>query len=82
MPIVTLSAKGQIVLPRDIRDALGLMEGDRVEVTLKGNQLILSPLSAFSQKNWRDWRGCLAGTQALREHLAEHADEVRRERVP
>ena len=82
MPIVTLSAKGQIVLPRPIRDALGLREGDRVNVTLKEDHLILSPLSTSSHKDWRHWRGCLAGTQALKEHLAEHADEVRRERVP
>ena len=82
MPIVTLSAKGQIVLPCAIQETLGLREGDRINVTLKGDHLILSPLSASFEKDWRHWRGCLAGTQALKEHLAEHADEVRRERLP
>ncbi len=31
---------------------------------------------------WERWRGKLSGTDALAEHLAEHATEVEHERVP
>ena len=82
MPEVTLSSKGQIVLPRDLREALGLNEGDRVTVTLEDDHITLRPIRSSPPHNWRQWRGCLAGTNALQDHIAEHADEVQRERLP
>ena len=82
MSVVMVSAQGQIVLPQDVRRALGLYEGDRLGVILQENRLVLTPLVSSSQRGWRRWRGSLAGTRALQEHLAEHADEVRRERLP
>ena len=42
MAIVTLSSKGQIVLPREVRKALGARKGDRFVVTLEGEQVILT----------------------------------------
>lgn len=33
--IVTLSSKGQFTLPADVRTALGLKQGDRLEVSLE-----------------------------------------------
>ncbi len=83
MPVVTLSTKGQIVLPREIRQALDLQKGDKLVVTLEeGNRLVLIPLPLTRAQNWRRWRGRLAGTPAIEEHLAEHAQEVNRERLP
>jgi AbrB family looped-hinge helix DNA binding protein len=81
MPIVTLSSKGQIVLPSEIRQALGLQQGDRLNIALEGDHLVLTRLRPVPEQNWQRWRGCLAGTWALQEHLAEHADEVGRERL-
>jgi AbrB family looped-hinge helix DNA binding protein len=83
MSVVTLSTKGQIVLPREIRQALGLQKGDKLRVTLEeGNRLVLTSLPSTRAQSWRRWRGQLAGTPALEEHLAEHAQEVSRERLP
>lgn len=82
MAIVTMSPKGQIVLPREMRKALGLREGSRVRITQKGHQLIISSLASAPNQDWRIWRGRLAGTQALKDHLSEHAEEVERERLP
>lgn len=78
---VTLSSKGQIVLPQGIRRILGLQEGDKLEVSLKDQTVLLTPLPAERATGWQRWRGELADTDALAEHLAEHAAEVERERV-
>ena len=82
MLTVTLSSKGQIVLPQDIRRMLGLQEGDKLAVSLKDRTVSLTPLPAERAADWQRWRGELAGTNALAEHVAEHAQEVERERLP
>ncbi|HID63648.1 MAG TPA: AbrB/MazE/SpoVT family DNA-binding domain-containing protein [Anaerolineae bacterium] len=83
MPVVTLSSKGQIVLPKEIRQALGLRKGDRLRVTQEGDHIILTPyVRVSSSEAWRRWRGCLTGIQALQSHIAEHAEEIRHERLP
>lgn len=82
MPEIAVSSKGQIVLPKEVREALGLREGDRVSVEIEGDHVTLRPIQARSLGDWRRWRGRLAGTHALQDHIAEHADEVSNERLP
>ena len=82
MPEVTVSSKGQIVLPRNLRDALGLNEGARVNVTLEDDHIIIRRVESHAKQDWRRWRGCLKGTKALQEHIAEHAEEIEYERMP
>ncbi len=82
MPVVTLSSKGQIVLPHEIRQALGLQKGDRLRVTLEDDRLVLTRVPLARKQNWQHWRGCLSGTQALQEHMAQHTEEVEREHLP
>lgn len=82
MPEVTLSSKGQIVVPKEIREKLGLNEGDRLSITLEIDHIALRPSPGSDQQGWKKWRGRLRGTKALKEHLTEHADEVRREHLP
>ena len=82
MAEVTVSSKGQIVLPRNLREALGLNEGDRVSVGLEDDHITIRPIRRSSSRNWRQWRGCLSGTNALQDHVGEHAVEVQRERLP
>lgn len=38
---IKLSAKNQIVLPREIRDALGVKAGDRLLIVSRGDTVIL-----------------------------------------
>jgi AbrB family looped-hinge helix DNA binding protein len=79
MPVVTVSSTGQIMLPQVLRQALGLQEGDQLEVTIDGDCLVLTRVSSVPAQPWQRWRGRLDGTQALQAHVADHEDEVRRE---
>lgn len=70
MSTVTVSSRGQIVLPKRIRDELSIHEGDRMEIRRDGNRIVLDPAARHpKEKNWRAWRGTLAGTTALEDHL-------------
>jgi antitoxin PrlF len=47
-PSSTISSKGQITVPQEIRSRLGLSAGDRVEFVLEGDRTILRPLRPAS----------------------------------
>ena len=44
MTSISLSPKFQIVIPRDLRRALSLVPGQRLEVRLKGDRIELIPV--------------------------------------
>jgi AbrB family looped-hinge helix DNA binding protein len=44
----TLSSKNQIVIPREAREKLGLKAGDKIEMVVRGNSLIIFP----TPKSW------------------------------
>ena len=37
MPIATLTSKGQITVPKDVREALGVRPGDRLAFHIRGD---------------------------------------------
>lgn len=41
MPDATLSAKNQIVIPREAREALRIKPGDKVSVVVRGHRVIV-----------------------------------------
>lgn len=43
-------AKGQITLPKDIRDALGVTTGDRVTLIQQDNQVIMMNSAVYAMK--------------------------------
>jgi antitoxin PrlF len=45
-PSSTISSKGQVTVPLEIRQRLGLKEGDRVEFVVEGERTILRPAQA------------------------------------
>ncbi len=42
---LTLSAKGQVTLPKELRDAMGLKAGDELVYTLVGDNFLVTPKS-------------------------------------
>lgn len=39
---VKVTRKGQVTIPKSLREALGIREGDLVEVSLEGDRVVLS----------------------------------------
>jgi antitoxin MazE len=44
MKTVTISSKGQIAIPKDVRESLKLQEGDRLSFEVKGGRIVLEPV--------------------------------------
>lgn len=44
MPISTLTAKGQVTIPKEIRKALGLQPLEKIIIVVEGGQAIIRPL--------------------------------------
>ena len=78
----TVSSKGQVVIPRHLREKHRLTPGKRLQITETAGGLVLSPVKgprrSGRQSGWRALRGCAKGTEALKEHLAEHRREAKR----
>ena len=45
----TMSSKGQIVISKDIREALGLKPGQKILEERKGNEIIVKPVMQISR---------------------------------
>ncbi len=66
MVTVKVSSKGQIVLPKVIREKFDIREGDEIEVLDFGDEIVLVPI----KKNLR-LRGLLKFERSVREILHE-----------
>jgi len=61
-----VSSKGQIVIPAELRQRLGIAAGTRIAIEEHGNQLVLQPITeAFI----RSVRGCCKGGADMVEEL-------------
>jgi AbrB family looped-hinge helix DNA binding protein len=72
-----ISTKGQTVIPKEIREALGLKEGQKLAWTLRGGKLTIFPLPADPV---RALRGILKGHGTYEDWLRERNEERERER--
>ena len=79
--MTVLSSKGQVVIPKDIRDELGLQEGDQLEVGIEGQRVVLRRASEHD-RDWRSLRGAYGRSdQTTAEIMAEfRQEEEERER--
>lgn len=69
-----VGAKGQVVIPKPLRDAIGLEPGDEVEFSLiDGNAVRVEPV-----RDWRSLEGAFRGRGLL--ELLESERQADRER--
>ena len=54
MQTTTLTSKGQLVIPKPVRDAMHLKSGTSLSVTTDGDRIVLEPISAKRQ-HLSDW---------------------------
>lgn len=59
MSATTLSSKGQVILPRAVREARRLKPGARFAVEDTAEGILLRPLKPFAPTRFEDVRGCL-----------------------
>lgn len=57
--------KGYIIIPKSIREAVGIREGDYVEVSVEGDRIVLRPTRKVD-------------LEKLRENLRRHAEKLKK----
>jgi AbrB family looped-hinge helix DNA binding protein len=73
--------RGQIVIPKKIRERLRLEKGTLLDVdtTDDNTAILLKPLRK-KRKDWRDWIGAFEGEGLTGEYLKEKKKEKEREK--
>ncbi len=55
MKVLTLSSKGQIAIPKEIRDSLDIKEGDRLTYKLEKGKIIIEPIVSVPRSQAYLW---------------------------
>jgi len=74
--VTALSTKGQVVIPKEIREALRLRPGTKFIIELEGDRMILRPVKEDVANRLY---GKYKGLGLLEELAKEHRAEVERE---
>ena len=74
MEQVTVSSKGQIAIPKAVRDALNLSEGTKLTLEVRGQKIVLSKEPA-----WRKLQGVAADHELMDTFAAFRKHERERE---
>ncbi len=70
METISISPKFQVVIPKSIREALGLVSGQKMQALRYGDRVELIPLRPLAQA-----RGFLAGIDSRVEREADRTDQ-------
>ena len=70
MASTTLSTKGQVIIPRALRQEQGLVPGMTFEVEAEGNCIVLRPVPEVRRTTLKDLVGCV-GYHGPRKTLQE-----------
>jgi AbrB family looped-hinge helix DNA binding protein len=77
----TISSKGQVTVPQEIRVRLGLSAGDRVEFVVEGDRTVIQP-SRPPSDSFEKYKGALGtfpgGKKEINAWVRELRDEGRR----
>ena len=77
MQTTRLSSKGQVIIPKAIREAYHLDVGQELEVEITTQGILLKAKKAFSKTSVDDVAGCLA-YQGKAKTIEEMDDAIRR----
>ena len=76
----TISSKGQVTVPQEIRNRLGLSAGDRVEFVVEGERTVIRPARATAAR-FSKYKGALGtfpgGEKEINAWLRELRSEER-----
>ncbi len=78
-----VSERGQVVIPKRVRDKLGIARGQALDVQAVDGTVVMKPVpseAVAAPTDWRQWAGFLKGTDALKDLEAEHRREIERGR--
>ncbi len=70
MPQVTVSSKGQIAVPKLVRDALNLAAGSKLDLEVRGREIVLT-----KKEDWKKLHGAAGRKDLLRRFAAEKRKE-------
>ena len=80
MSVATITYKGQITIPKDVREALGIQTGDRVFFIVEGDKAMMFPIRARGLQRLRGvgkgrapFPGRDTEREAARQGVARHA---------
>ncbi len=74
-----LSERGQVVIPKKVRQALEIEKGDELDVKVVDKAIVLTPLKRFKANRWQDYVGI--GEGIVDAHLKEKKAERKKEDV-
>ncbi len=74
-----LSERGQVVIPKQVRDAIHVDKGDEFEVEVVRETIILRPIKRFKAEKWQDYVGIGEGVVDI--YLKEKQREKEKENV-
>ena len=72
----TISSKGQVTVPHEIRNRLGLATGDRVEFAIEGELTVIRP-SRSQEDPFEKYRGVLGPFPGGEEGIKAWIDDMR-----
>ena len=72
MPVVRVIRHGQITLPKELREVLGVKEGDILEAEMKENQVVLKPKTLIDKIPESEYELSEQGKTKIREALEDY----------
>ena len=80
--VVQVGSKGRVVLPAEVREALGLREGERLLFTVEPEGTVrVEPLRKVVEEVYGLFRNLAPGVSLVEELIRERREEARREEL-
>jgi len=74
-----LSERGQVVIPKKVRESVQVEKGDEFEIEVIGTNIVLKPVKRFRAQKWQDYIGI--GNGVVDAHMKEKHEEKEKEDV-